>query len=246
MSYQISTSRFSFIQFAETDVIESCNWPDSDMCLPVFADNDVYFQFFINSDTEEEADALCDLENDLIRIGLVEQCTDGFLLEFSQKPVRYRISDTQVLYVWQHGLPNFTNVLAVSECFHIRVQLFEQAWCSNCFQRIGDDCHTSVLEYYGEENQFGYAYCPSSDGIVGVDTTCEPTIIQFTNQTTMVIPWTAFLQAKYGDAPTVAAWVNDGGELVQAGIRIAYDAFPMSEIRIDFGGLASGIVRLSP
>ena len=26
------------------------------MCLPVFADNDVYFQFFINADTQEEAE----------------------------------------------------------------------------------------------------------------------------------------------------------------------------------------------
>lgn len=246
MSYRITTSRFSFIQFSELDTIEACNWQTTDMCLPVFADSDLWFQWVIQGDTEEETDVLCDIDNGLIDIGIVKNCSDNFLVEFSQKATRYRISPTQILYVWQHGLPGFTNALAFGDCAHIKINLFAQSFCSNCFQRIADDCHTSVLEYGGDENQFGFNYCASNEGIVGSDVaTCEPTIIQFTNQATMTIPWTAFLQAKYGSAPNIAAWINDGGELVQAGIRIAYDGFPVNFIKIDFGGPASGLIKIS-
>ncbi len=151
-----------------------------------------------------------------------------------------------MLYVWQHGMPGFTSVLDFGECFHIKIQILSQTFCSTtCFQRIKDPCFTTVLQYSNDANAFGFAYCAGGENIDIETDDCEPTIIQFSNQATMVIPWTAFLQSKYGDAPNIAAWINDGGELVQAGIRIAYDTYPVNEIRIDFGGVASGVVRIS-
>lgn len=247
MPYRIITSRFSFIQFDDTDSITDCEFTTQEMCLPVFDENDAWFQFIIESDTEVESEALCEVAVEPVTLGLVENCGDGYLVEFVEKPSRYRISPTRVLYVWQQGLPAFFNYIDVGMCFRIMVSMpsiNDQTWCSNCLQRIFDDCHTTVLEYSNNENAFDFNYCAGED--LGQDSAeCEPTIIEFTNQATMTIPWTAFLQDKYGIAPNVQVWTYDEtGELVAMGQRVALDALPPTEIRIDFGGVSSGFVKI--
>lgn len=246
MAYRILTSRFSFIQFEETDSIVDCEFTTQQMCLPVYDVNDVWFQFIIESDTDVESDVLCNQTVEPVTLGLVENCGDGYLVQFAEKPTRYRIAPTKVLYVWQQGLPAFFNYIQVGECFHVMVSkptIDSQTWCSNCLQRIFESCHTSVLEYSNDENAFDFNYCAGED--LGQDAAeCEPTIIEFTNQATMTIPWTAFLQAKHGNAPDVQVWIYDNGELVAAGLRVALDAYPPTEIRIDFGGVSSGFVKI--
>src|SRR5688572_10483237 len=121
MAYHISTSRFSFIQFAETDIITDCEHSPQSMCLPVYDQDDSWFQFKITADTEAESDVLCELGQEPVTLGIVENCGDGYLLEFTEKPTRYRVSPLTVLYVWQQGLPNFTSVIDVGKCFRIMV-----------------------------------------------------------------------------------------------------------------------------
>lgn len=211
--------------------------------------DDVHFQFIAVTDTEEEADDLCDLTNDLVEIGIVESCGDSFLInfkvDFNLKPQRFRIAPKQVLYNWQEGLPSFNTVIPIGGCFMIKVVIDIYSFCSVCFQRIGDPCHTSVLEYGNDENAFGFNYCNSEgEDIDGADD-CDPTIIQFTNQETLTIPYTASLQAKYGNMPSVQVWIyDDNGELVNMGIRVAFDAYPPTEIRADLGGPGSGILKI--
>ena len=247
MAYRIITSNFSFVQFDETDQIIDCEFTTQQMCLPVFDEHDVWFQFIIESDTEDESDALCVIGSEPVTLGIVENCGDGYLTSFIQKPVTYRISSTRVLYIWEEGLPSFFNYIRIGECFRIMISkptIDGQTWCSNCFQRIFDDCHTSVIEYGNNENAFDFNYCAGED-LNQNDIGCDPTIIQFTNQTNMIIPWTAFLQAKYGTTPDVQVWILDtNGELVSPGLRVALDAYPPTEIRIDFGGNASGFVKI--
>lgn len=246
MAYRLTTSRFSFVQFDETDSIVDCEFTTQEQCLPVFDVNDAWFQFIIEADTEVESDALCPQGDEPVTLGLVENCGDGYLVEFVEKPTRYRISPLKVLYVWQQGLPAFFNYIDVGMCFHIMVtmpSINDQSWCSNCFQRIFDDCHTSVLEYSNDENAFDFNYCAGED--IGADAAeCEPTIIEFTNQATLVIPWTAFFQDKYGEVPNVQVWVYDGGELVAIGNRVALDDLPPTELRFDFGGVSSGFIKI--
>src|SRR5688572_24146385 len=103
MAYSITTSRFSFVQFSESDAITDCEITTQEMCLPVYDVDDVWFQFIIEADTEEESDVLCEQGDEPITLGLVENCGDGYLVEFVEKPTRYRISATKVLYVWQQG-----------------------------------------------------------------------------------------------------------------------------------------------
>lgn len=244
MPYSIQTSQFNFLQFGELDSMDLCNWPGEEMCLPVYSEDDVWFQFVVVADTEEEADALCNQDNAMVRVGIIQQCTDA-LAPYAQLPTRYRISPTQVLYGWQHGLPGITQDVEIGNCFRIGILVSEQFFCSNCFQRIGNDCYTQVLQYSNDENAFGFNYCSGGSADEGGDVDCDPIIIQFNNQATMTIPWTAFLQAKYGSSPQVQVWVNDGGELVVAGIRVAMDAFPPTELRFDFGGVSTGIIKIS-
>lgn len=244
MPYRIETSEFSFVQFDDSDIIEVCGWTPTDMCLPVYQADDHWFQFVVVADSEEEADALCG-DSSLIRVGLVESCSDGYLLEFANKPVRYRISPMRVRYDWMHGFPNFQNFLNVGECFRVKLFVANQAFCSNCFQRIGDDCYTSVVQYGNEDNFAGFSYCAGPTGSEQEDNSCEPLEIPFTNQATMIIPWTAYLSNKYGNTPSIEVWVYDeNGDLIKPGVVSKLIGYPPSQIEIDFGGISSGVVKI--
>lgn len=248
MPYNIISPANSFVQFGESDTIESCNYEDFGLCLPVFQDDDIAFQFVIQGGTEAETDALCDLSAESVVVGISDQCSGDMLIEFAQKPERYRLSPTQVLYNWSHGLPNFATVIRVGGCFYARATILEAYnFCSNCLQRIGDDCHTSVIEYGNEEDFAGFTY--SNSAPVASDdegAVCDPTFVTFSNQATLNIPYTASLQDKYGQLPTVRAWLyNENGVLQNMNIQTAFDTFPPTLIMLDFGGPASGVVKIS-
>lgn len=244
MPYSIRTSRFAFVQFDESQNVESCQYGPEQMCLPVYAPDDVWFPFIIIADTEEEADALCDLAGESVRVGLAENCEDAMTVMPFQ-PTRFRISERQVLYHWPHGLTLLNNY-AVGKCFYVKVEVPDNEFCSTtCFQRIGDPCHTSVIEYSNDENAFDFFYCASGGDDEALDTeTCDPTIISFSNQSSIVIPWTAFLSNKYGDAPSVEVWEFIDGDLQKVAVDIRLDTYPPTELRIDFGGTNSGIIKI--
>jgi hypothetical protein len=244
MAITIISPRFSFVQFAESGTVTSCNFRDINLCLPVYESSDVAFQFVLQTETTEEANELCNPGNENIELSIAGGCDEDNLLVFEEKPQRFRIGERQVLYLWE-GLPGFDTVREIGQCFVVRVTVNETEFCSNCFQRIGDTCHTSVIEYSNEENAFGFNYCMSEgeevDGAV-----CEPLFITFTNVPTLVIPYTASLLADYGNLPTVQVWIYDtNGELVDMGIRVAFDQYPPTELRFDFGGNASGVIKIS-
>lgn len=248
MAYRIISPQNSFVQFGGSDIATSCNFRDIPFCLPVFEEQDIYFQFVIESDTIEEADALCDLQNELLTVGISGECPGEFIHEFTEKPDRFRISDFQVLYNWAHGLPGIFSVVNVGDCFFIRVESNELllSGCTNCLQRIGSDCHTSVLEYSNEDNFAGFNYCNSGGVDSGSATDCTPTFVSFTNAATLAIPYTAAMLAKYGNVPTIKVWIYDGsGNLVNMSVSQSIVGYPATELRFDFGGIASGILKIS-
>lgn len=246
MAYSIQSPPQSFVQFSETGVIDHCLFDNLRFCLPVYDPNDVAFQVYING-TESEIDALCGVYGNPIAIGIVSACDDeDFLLEFTANPYNdvpdiSRLSDTQLLVNWAHGLPGFTSVIGYNACFKIRVQIGLIQFCSNCFERTSDNCFTSVIEYSADENAFGFNYCGSGTAVEG-ELSCEPTIVTFTNQSTLSIPYTASLQAAYGPVPTVQVWISDGTNLVNMGITATFDTYPPNVLGFDFGGPASGII----
>jgi hypothetical protein len=245
MSYGITSPAQSFVQFSETGKIAHCVFDLLNFCLPVFQPDDVAFQFIITGNSTE-IDALCGVYGMPVEVGLVRSCDDAdFLLDFTGNPYNdepdiYRLSETQLLVNWSHGVPGFTEVVGYNECFKIRVQIGAVQFCSNCFERTADDCFTSVIEYGCDDNCFGFNYCGS--GAEPEEISCQPTVIPFTNLSTLSIPYTASLQAAYGDVPTVQVWVSDGTNLVNMGITATFDTYPPTIISFDFGGPASGII----
>lgn len=212
--------------------------------MPVFAEADVAFQFIVEADTIEEADALCSPYNSNLQIGLVRDCgQETFDIEFDELPDRFRISSLQVLYNWPHGFPGMLAEMEIGECFYIRVIVNgEVTACSNCFERIADDCFSSVVEYSNDENFGGFNYCNSGGIDSGEETTCEPTVVEFTNLATLSIPYTTSMQDKYGQVPTVQVWIYVDGELQNVGIVATFDTMPPNTISFDFGGVNSGII----
>lgn len=244
MAITILNSNHSFVRFDGAVIEPHCIWGDIDYCLPVFADSDINFQFVVQG-TEAEIDALCDITGSEVSVGLVNECNSEPLLTFAEKPQRFRLSATQMLYNWGHGLPNFTSVIGIDGCFKVQITFGEVNFCSNCMQRISDDCFTSVIEYGNDEDAFGFKYCYGGDISEGGITipTCDPTIVQFLNVPNLVVPYTTGLQAQYGPFPTVQVWIYDGlGQLVNMGITAAFDAYPPTTISFDFGGPSSGII----
>lgn len=247
MAYSVITPTNSFVRFDNTGSFTHCIFGTIKQCLPVLEESDIAFQFVIEADTEGEIDALCVPGESGIEMGILQDCDqEGFTSEFTEFPDRYRISPLQLLYNWPHGVPGMTGNIPVTECFYIRLIVAEEVYCSNCFQRIPNECFTSVIEYGNDDNFAGFNYCNSGAIDSGGDTgTCEPEVYSFTNQATMVIPYTASLQAKFGDVPTVQAWLYDeNGQLTNMGIQATFDAMPPTTISFDFGGTASGIIIL--
>lgn len=246
MAYNIISPANSFVQFGESSSFTSCNFADINLCLPVYEADDVYFQFIIEADTIDEADLLCDLTNSRVSVGINKDCADSFLLQFVAVPDRYRISDYQVLYNWGNGLPGFSTVINIGECFNIAVQIDDEFHCSNCLQRIGVVCHTSVIEYGNEDNFAGFNYCNSEAVGETSETDCDPMFVSFTNQSTLTIPYTASMLAKYGNAPTIKVWIYDtNGELVNMSVRQAFDTYPPNNLLFDFGGPATGVIKIN-
>jgi hypothetical protein len=249
MAYSITSPVQSFVQFNETGKVDHCIFDNINFCLPVFADWDVAFQFILNG-LPSDIDALCGVYGNIISIGIVSSCDDpGFLLEFTANPYNdvpslSRLSETQMLVNWPHGFPGFTGVVGYGECFKVRVEIGLQQFCSNCFERTSDDCFTSVIEYGCDENCFGFNYCGSGTTSDDSEVSCEPTVITFTNQSTLTIPYTQMLRDAYGEVPTIQVWISDGTDLVNMGITATFDAYPPSVLGFDFGGNASGIIVL--
>ncbi len=244
MAYIILTPSASFVRF-DGENPTHCIWGTNKLCLPVYAEDDIAFQFVIQASTVEEADALCMPYDSGIAVGIVLDCDqEEFTAEFEELPDRYRISDLQVLYNWSHGVPGMIGNIQPEECFYIRVRLLDTTnFCSNCFQRVPDDCFTSIIEYGNDDNFAGFNYCNAGAVDNGGDTgTCSPEIYEFNNISTLTIPYTSSLQDRFGPVPTIQAWIYIDGELTNVGITATFDAMPPTQINLDFGGVSSGIV----
>lgn len=255
MALTLINSTNSFVRFDNAANPVLCLWGTVNYCLPIYNQEDVYFQFVIES-TEEEIDSLCTQTGDEVVVSLVSECGGAPLVVFDEKPERIRLSSTQLLYNWSYGVPGFDAVVAVNQCFKIQIEVTgtpygypeeTEVFCSNCFERIASDCFTSVIEYGNDEDAFGFKYCNSGDieggGSGGASADCSPTITTFIGVATLQIPYTAYLQNKHGAFPTVQVWVYDGtGQLINMGITAAFDTYPPTVINLDFGGTASGIV----
>lgn len=244
MSYTITAPTNSFVQFAETGDIISCGFQPMKDCLPMFSDDDVAFQFIV-SGTEEEITSLCGAYGLRPVVGLTRDC-ETMALTVDDLPDIFLVDSTHVLYQWTAGFPGFEEQFADGDCFNIMITLGSASACSNCFYRIKDICWTTELSYSNNDNFAGFNYCSGGTSNAPIDGDCTQEFIAFNNLATLVIPYTASLLATYGNFPSIQVWIYDtDGTLYDPGIRTALDTYPPNEIRFDFGGTASGVIRIS-
>ena len=250
MAVRIISPQFSFVNFNESNIIETCGWPNITEVLPIVEDDDVWFQFILETDTKSEADALCADEGTMVKLGLCDNCAAANSINFSDIPERGRLDDTHVLYNWIFGFTAFSTIYSIGDCFNVRVTLNDgddsTSFCSGTtWKRMSDTCFTAVLDYYNDDNFAGFDYCGGAS-VASDNVDCTPTEIAFTNQSTVDIPYTAQLLAKYGSVPSVKVWLyNPDGSLYDPGLSITLDSFPPTNIHVDLGGPASGILKIS-
>jgi len=257
MAIRILTPAGSLVKFTDTDV-EHCVFGTVKMNLPVFEPEDVAFQFVLDTDTIEEADALAVFGSGVVTLSINGSL--GLLAIPSGQLERFRIGDKQVLYNFTGGLTGFDTVVVIDECFDLQIDVAVDSgysFNSTPFERINEykSCFTSVLDYNNDDNAFGFNYCatesivdppPDGGGPCPPDpepTICTPLRIAFTNMSSMLIPYTTGMLDMYGTMPTVQIWIyEDNGELVLYTLEAKLDAYPPTELRLDFGGNSSGVV----
>jgi len=161
MAIAIINNDHSFIQFNAPDSFMHCVFGEIRQCLPVINPDDIAFQFVVTADSPAEADDLCEAAGYNVDVQLVRHCNDSApIIEFGAHPTTFRINTNQIAYDFNSGFPGFPYDLKPNECFYIRIKIDDVIkGCSNCLQRITDECFTSVVEYGNEDDAFGFEYC---------------------------------------------------------------------------------------
>lgn len=257
MAAHVYSPEHSFVRFDQEP--EPIGSPQTEFAFPMIDDDDVAFQFIIETDTEQEANQLCDIGHTKIHVGITQQAgnvfdLDYFTAPYNMKPERYRIAPNRVLYNWEFGAPDFSDVIGPEKCFRfmVRVELstgISYHKTTSRFMRIAADEYTSVLEYGSPKNAFGFVYCGYyEDDPTGNDSeTCIDYVQPFSNQSVLVIPYTQAMRDQYGDAPTVDVYIYDSttGKFQKTIVSIGLDAVPPTVITVDLGGPASGFIKIS-
>jgi hypothetical protein len=127
----ITSPKYSFIQFGQEDT-PCCNGATT-ICLPIYTNNDLQFQ--VISDSAPGSLQVVKENGDVV------SSQSGFV----------DLGDNY--YAWASPI-DFTG-LANNECFQLKIGTA----LSNCFRKIVDDCYTSILEYYNDEDYAEFIYC---------------------------------------------------------------------------------------
>jgi len=160
---------YSFVQFhnAAEDLVHF----DS---LPVAEPGDLVFQFCIVFDSLADADMAFNAAPSNYKLWLLKsrayaddadliaaKVFDYSLISYSLK--LFRVSDTIIVFYWDESLINVNTLLKCNECFRLGLEMtingttFYKA--SNKFYRACEIEYTTVLEYYGDEDIYGFKYC---------------------------------------------------------------------------------------
>ncbi|MEO9145097.1 MAG: hypothetical protein ABI237_06020 [Ginsengibacter sp.] len=127
----ITSPKYSFIQFGSS--ADACCQGINDVTLPVFAGTDLQFQ--VVSDSSISSVDVVNENGDVI------STNSGFT------------SLGNNIYAFT-GTIDITG-LACEQCFQLKISTA----LSNIFKKVCDDCYTSLLEYYNDEDYAGFLYC---------------------------------------------------------------------------------------
>lgn len=140
--------------------------------LPVVDSPDVVFQFKVTVGSESEGNAIMATDYSLLLVNGTASITDNASLVAntvrnyatdSLHFVKYRLSTTEILFYWPHGVDSFHLYIGIGECFKVAVVInsgtsTKMAY-SNNFKRTDDNVFTTLLQYSCTEDSYGFIYC---------------------------------------------------------------------------------------
>lgn len=154
----------SFVQFGAADSFTHCVFGEVRQCLPVYDSGDLSFQILVDAGNSSDAALLCELGGDAVLLEIMRDCDDAVPVATAGDVFEtVRIGATVIAFNFHFPLPGFPYSLKDGECFYLRASIdaspFLLEACSNCMQRITNDCFTSVIKYRCDEDAFGFVYC---------------------------------------------------------------------------------------
>lgn len=147
--------------------------------LPVVEDDDIAFQVIVTADDATQANDAATSDHFLYLLpadvtGIIDAPTmqAAALLAFDaagNQPDPFLISSLNVLLRWNYGLPAFKTVIPKYECFRLGLLVGYDTSAnykvlfSNIFYREENKRYNSAIEYYCNENAYGFQYCNVPD-----------------------------------------------------------------------------------
>lgn len=177
---EIISPAYSFIKFNSPEAENYCCIGDETFCIPVIYDTDLAFQFIISGANLTEGNTIYDTPLSQIRLLLLKgsgneeaDILGNTLRDWTTEDVltfeKNRTARNAVTYLWRNILKDITDLVACNGCFQLAVkaQIGDNTiiGISNCLVLKCDDCFTSVLEYYNDEDYAGFDYCNVENGI---------------------------------------------------------------------------------
>jgi len=77
MALTLINSANSFVRFNDPEPAADCIWGNVNYCLPVYAQDDVWFQFVIQGEPDEII-SMCTIDASEIEVSLVNECDDVY------------------------------------------------------------------------------------------------------------------------------------------------------------------------
>lgn len=168
-SINIKSSPFSFVNFNDASAFAPCCDGDNDVCLPVYYNSDLVFQFTLECSDSETARAAMNANPESAQLILLD--VDGYqLYNFTLTGglyfKKYRVGLTTVVFVWDNNLAGLESYVGFKDCFSLKVDIsfyvnkkVSDLATSNCFKRIFDTCFTTLFEYNNETDYAEMYYC---------------------------------------------------------------------------------------
>ena len=127
-TFTIVSPQFSFVNFNVIPNVEKCCMGDNDVCLPVVKDNDLAFQFSIETNSIDDADTVfaTDLSDiQLILLDVTGAEIHNFTSDDSLKFEKYRTGTTQITYLLKNPLTGLTTgttpLIQCDKCFSFKI-----------------------------------------------------------------------------------------------------------------------------
>ncbi|MDB5200587.1 MAG: hypothetical protein JWO92_2550 [Chitinophagaceae bacterium] len=178
---EIISPTYSFIKFDAPEAENNCCDGDEVFCIPVIKDNDIVFQFIISGDNLTEGNTIFDTVPENIQLILLGGSDNTPATVAANTLRNWTIDDTlsfeknrtaanQVTYLWRNIFKDILTLIDCDECFQLAIKATigdadPLVSISNCLIRKCDECFTSVLEYYNDEDYAEFMYCNVENAI---------------------------------------------------------------------------------